>query len=799
MHVYPATRDADPWTRRERDVRDEGRWPEARELFLDLVEKSTSEREAALAAKSADATIVAWVRDLLAQDDATARPPEAPKRLGPYEIVRPIGRGGMGEVYVARRADGSFEREVAIKRLHSGLVNDEMIRRFLRERQTLARLDHEYVARLLDGGTTENGEPYLVMEYVEGEPADVYAARLGLRAKLELFERIVRAVTHAHERGFVHRDLKPSNVLVRADGAPRLLDFGIARLESGDRADGTPPVEPLTRTGNRLYTPEYASPEQIRGGEATTRSDVFALGVLLYEFLAGARPWKFEGDLYALERAICEDEPTPPSRRVAGTGRERVPADLDAVVLQCLAKRPDDRYASAAALGEDVQRFLDGRPVRARRVGVVERLARHARNRPAHAAVAALVVIVLAVAVVAWRGSVASERRRAELRAAVQDRIATALVHATKGEVDEADAEIDAASSALRELPGESALEAEVLSRKAVFAGARRNWAATRAHVDRAFELLDGASAPDPLLVARLLNSRAYALQMEKPGDESAEAYRAALEYTLAHVPRGDVLRVDALTGRAHEDRRAGRDDAWIRGLEDALAEARAIDDPRRQVLARALNEIAIALARLERFDEASEHYREALEILDWNHGESHPSFAVVRHNLGSTLFRGGRAREAEEQFERSLAVSRATGREELIASNQVYVARLRLDRGDFEAAAAAAREAFELFERNGPAAAARQARGWLGVATARLGRADEARVLLAPLAADDADLPPDLAAEVRHRLGAILDDAGERDAARPLLESALATKRASLGAAHADCAEIERRLSTTR
>lgn len=779
-------------------MRNDERWPEARELFLDLAERSTSEREEILRARSGDDPALAeWVRELLLEDDSAGRRCAPVQRLGPYEIVRPIGRGGMGEVFVARRADGSFEREVAVKRLHKGFASQELIQRFLRERQTLARLDHEYIVRLLDGGTTEDGEPYLVMEYVDGEPADVHAARLGQREKLELFVRIARAVAHAHERGFVHRDLKPGNILVRADGAPRLLDFGIARLDPAARDDHAD--DPLTRTGLRLFTPEYASPEQIRGEVATTRSDVFALGVVLYEFLAGARPWASEGGLHALERSICDDDAAPPSRWRRGTSRERVTRDLDAVVLQCLAKRPEDRYASVAALGDDVQRFLDGRPVHAHRSGVFGRLARQARHRPAHAAAAGLGVLVLVVAAIAWRSSVADERRRSELRVAVQDRIATALVHATKGEVDAAAAEIGAAEAALRELPGEAELEAEVLSRKAVFAGLRRDWSASRAHVDRAFELLQGKADSDPLLVARLLNSRAYALQKETPGAESAEAYRAALEYTLANVPAGDVLRVDALTGHALEARRAGRDDDWIRGLEDALAEARAIDDPRRQVLARALNEIAVALGRLERFDEASERYREALEILDWNHGEGHPSFAIVRHNYASSLFRGGRPDEAEPQFERSLAVSRTTGQEELIASSQMFLARVHLGRGALDAAEVAAREAVALLERNGPEAKARQARGWLGVVSALLGRVDDARAQLVPILEDGADLPPDLAAEARHRLGAILQDEGAHDAARQLLESALEQKRLLFGADHTDCVELARRLSESR
>ncbi|MBL8861066.1 MAG: serine/threonine protein kinase [Planctomycetes bacterium] len=781
-------------------MRDGDRWPEARDLFLDLVDRDASERESLLTARAAvDPELAQWVRELLKQDDSLAHRPVEPQRLGPYEIVRSIGRGGMGEVFVARRADGEFEREVAIKRLHKGLATQDLVRRFLRERQTLARLDHEYVAGLIDGGTTEAGEPYLVMEYVDGEPADVYAARLPLRGRLELFLRIGRAVAHAHERGFVHRDLKPSNILVRADGAPRLLDFGIAGHDPTTTPVDAGLGEPLTRTGHRMFTPEYASPEQVRGEAATVRSDVFALGVLLYEFITGEKPWRSGDGQYALERSICEDEPTPPGRRARRPGAERISGDLDAIVLQCLAKRPEERYASVDAVCADVRRHLDDQPILARRTSAFERVARRVRQRPARAAVALLAVILCGFAAVTWTNRRDDDRRRVELRSAVEGRIATALLHAEKGRVDAALTELEAAESALAQLPGETALEAEVLSRKAVFASLRSDWQAVHGHVDRSFDLLRGTADPSPHLVARLLNARAYALQMEQPGDESHEAYRVALEYTLAHVPPGDVLRMDALTGWALELRRLGREDEYIEGLERALAEARSIEDPRRQVLSRALNDMAVALARAQRFDEASERYREALEILAWNHGESHPSFAIVRHNYASSLFRAGRIPESKEQFLRSLAVSRASGHEGLTASCQQFLARIHYGEGDSAAAEALVREALDIRARIGPAAALQESRCMHGIVLAAMGRTDEALELLVALFVSQPTLPEDLESEARHRLGTILDDTGDAAAARPHLERALALKRSFLGVDHPDCVEIARRLSARR
>jgi tetratricopeptide (TPR) repeat protein len=621
------------------------------------------------------------VRDLLRHD--AARTVAAPERVGPYEIVRSLGRGGMGEVFVARRSDGAYEREVAIKRLHKGFVSNEIVGRFLRERQMLARLDHEYIVRLLDGGTTAAGEPYLVMELVDGVPADAFAARLALRAKLELFLRITEAVAHAHERGFVHRDLKPGNILVRADGTPRLFDFGIARIESDETAEREGGAAPLTRAGHRLFTPEYASPEQVRGETATSASDVFALGVLLYRFLTGTHPWPASEDVRALEASICDDDPPTPSRVRGHTTSERIPRDLDAIVLCCLAKRPADRYASVAALRADVQNFLDGRPIRARRTSFFGRAVRRARRRPVHAAALVLFVSALAAGGVAWRIRHEDARRRAELRTAVADRIETAMARATRGELDAADAEIEAALTSLRELPGEKVLEAEAFSRKAVFASQRRAYDEALAHVDHAFALLDAVNAPEPVLVARLLNARTFALQMRSPGRRASRprARRASTRWRTC-PPVTCCASTRSRAGPPNCSAR-GRADEALSGFEEAVSEARRIDDPKRQVTARALNDLAVALAARARFADAGECYDEALGILLWIHGESHPAVAIVRYNLGTVYFRDGRLPAAKAQFERSLAAARTTEFDVLIGADQHFLARVHRDDGN--------------------------------------------------------------------------------------------------------------------
>ena len=313
--------------------------------------------------------------------------------LGPYELRQVIGRGGMGNVYLAVRADDTYQRQVAVKVIRRGLDTDEIVRRFQNERQILANLEHPNIARLYDGGSTEDGRPFLVMEHIQGEPIDRYcdSRRLSIRERLELACKVCAAVHVAHQNLVVHRDLKPSNILVTPECEPKLLDFGIAKLlEPGQQA--------ITRTadGARPLTPEYASPEQVRGAAVTTASDVYSLGVLLYELLTGHRPYHLDTAAPAeIERVICTQEPSRPSTVVTrtlehrhGDGstttltpqvvsqsresdpttlRRRLAGDVDAVVLKAMRKEPEQRYVSAAQLAADIRRHLEGQPVSARK------------------------------------------------------------------------------------------------------------------------------------------------------------------------------------------------------------------------------------------------------------------------------------------------------------------------------------------------------------------------------------------------------------------------------------------------
>src|SRR5215471_16320792 len=310
------------------------------------------------------------------------------RRIGPYEILRELGAGGMGTVYLAARVDGVFRKFVAIKIVKAEAASPEALRRFQKEREILASLDHPNIARILDCGSTDEGLPYLVMEYVEGKRIDAYCDehRLSVSERLRLLGTVFSAIRYAHEKHVVHRDLKPSNILVTADGTVKLLDFGIAKLLPGPEETIS-----LTRTNLLAMTPEYASPEQIRGEAVTPLSDVYSLGVLAYELLTGRRPYRLRNRIFhEIARVICEKPPTRPSAAVTQPGsetegsngpnvsswsrgvspeelRRELAGDMDGILLKALEKDPLRRYSSVAEFSEDVRRHLEGQSVKVSR------------------------------------------------------------------------------------------------------------------------------------------------------------------------------------------------------------------------------------------------------------------------------------------------------------------------------------------------------------------------------------------------------------------------------------------------
>ena len=411
------------------------RWTQIEAIFLEGADLPVGERAAFLDARcGGDAQLREEVLSLLRFDgveephvmdaihagvaSALGENPAAGQLLGPYRIEREIGRGGMSVVYLASRADGEFQKQVAVKLIKRGMDTAAVVERLRRERRILAALEHPSIARLLDGGTTEDGRPWIAMEYVEGLPIDRYAEESGLpiEERCRLMAKVCDAVAYAHRNLVVHRDLKPSNILVTADGNPKLLDFGIAKL-LGDEAEEN---DALTRGPGAALTPEYASPEQIQKGTVTTASDVYSLGVVLYELLCGQRPYGVAGMGWAeIERVICGTEPRKPStlENLPGRLRRQLAGDLDNIVLMALRKDAARRYGLAEQLGDDLRRHLAGMPVRARRDTLGYRAGKFLGRHRAAAAAGVVAAAALSTAtVIAWRQAAAARERFEELR-----------------------------------------------------------------------------------------------------------------------------------------------------------------------------------------------------------------------------------------------------------------------------------------------------------------------------------------------------------------------------------------------
>jgi serine/threonine protein kinase/tetratricopeptide (TPR) repeat protein len=408
------------------------RFQKIRRLFDHLMELDAVDRARALAEiASSDPSSAEELRRLLAEQSRSTGLLNGPavevrsvqaqplRELGPYSIRREIGSGGMGVVYEAIRVDGTFQRRVAIKVLRRDLNPHLFLARFDRERQILARLEHPHIASILDAGQTPDGDPYFVMEYVDGVPITAYAETHGLKLsqRLSLFLQVCDAVQCAHRNLTVHRDLKPGNILVTPVGAVKLLDFGVAKLLEGEA-----PGSDAALTEALLLTPAYSSPEQIRREPVSTSSDIFQLGILLYELLTGRHPFQGRGGLpHEVMRAICEDDPSGPSS-VTGKDSRQIRGDLDAIVLTALRKQPSWRYASADQLADDIGRYRQGWPVAAKGNGFGYRLRKFLRRQwlPLGSAAAVMLLLIAGILITTRQARLAdaaraqAERQRAE-------------------------------------------------------------------------------------------------------------------------------------------------------------------------------------------------------------------------------------------------------------------------------------------------------------------------------------------------------------------------------------------------
>jgi len=601
------------------------------------------------------------------------------ERVGAFRIVRQLGRGGMAGVYEAARADGEFEQRVAIKFLRRGLDTEDFVRRFVVERQILSSLEHPNIARLVDGGTTSQGLPYLALEHVDGVPITQYCDEncCSIDQRLRLFLQVALAVQYAHNNLIVHRDIKPSNILVTPDGQVKLLDFGIAKLLDPEAG---PLDAPMTRTGFMPLTPGYASPEQVQGQLITTASDVYQLGGLLYRLLTGERPYEVSGIGSTLEDEIMNARPRLPSTAAgdlegAATAarygvtparlQRRLRGDLDTIVLRALRKEPGRRYPTTLEMADDVLRHLDARPILARRESQLYRTGKFLR-RHAWVAPVAIAGILLSGAYVATliRHSQELEEERNVARDVQQAFVSFFTAP-------------DSADTGL----GEGRRDLTIL--EAIQEGTERVRAdlsdrpAARAELFGAMaEVLRDLDQP---VEAYELAIEALDLEQTLYGSESPQVHETLLRVG-ALTPDGDSARIilerqlslshrlygtDApatarsLDALATLDLREGKLEDAVSRLEEAVRIYRSSEvDPRR--LAEALGQLADNLEPLDRADEAVAAAREAHEILATTFGEGHSRTAALGARLAQALTAAGRYGEARPLYESSIAVMEA-------------------------------------------------------------------------------------------------------------------------------------------
>lgn len=652
-------------------------WERLQELFSRAIDLDPCEREAFVAREVGDdAHLREELTKLLAADTGRSTGPltlalgaalEKTTRdrrqavlgriVNNYRLVSVLGHGGTGTVYLAERADRQYSAQVAVKIIDAGTIHGDLGQRLRAERQILASLNHPNIARLIDAGETEEGQPYLIMEYVHGEPLDRYCDRnqLDIKARLELFLQICSAVQYAHQNLIVHRDLKPANILVTAERTPKLLDFGIAKLLD---ADSSASALALTRMNDRLLTPEYASPEQILGRSVTTASDVYALGVVLYELLTGLRPYTVppSASQLELERTICISDPERPSaalKRVASS-QDRSPSladaaaargltleklarrlngDLDAIVLRALRKEPEHRYGSVDQFAADIKRHLSQEPVQARQGNWTYYSSRFIRRHAfGVSAGAAFGVFLTAFAIVM---SIQAQRIAAE-----RDR---ATIEGNRAEsVSEFMLDIFEASD-----PFES----------------QGQQVTARALLDQAGRNIRGDLSQHPEVRARLLEA-------------IGRAYRRQNEYELA-----------------------------ISFLEDAERLRKQLPDPDGSRRANVLTELAMALREVGDLDGAQEKLRDAVALAEANRSMESLTYARLLMNLGRVELTSGNPAGAKPYFERSLALHK-----ELLGSTHPEVASVLLDlssvhlwEDDIQSAERRVREAVRIYSETTP------------------------------------------------------------------------------------------------
>jgi len=682
---------------------DAQQWARAKELFQQAAALPSDQRAAFLRVQcGSDLNLLDEVETLLNLDDAagsfmtvdtedriTLRQPAAGDAVGPWRLVRLIGVGGMGSVWLARRSDDEFERQVAVKFIRPEADQATVFRRFAREKKMLAGLDHPSIARLFDAGITEDGNPFIVMEYVDGLPLDQFCdeRRLTIRERLELFVHICAAVQHAHASLVIHRDLKPVNILVRSDAWPVLLDFGIAKVTDpsgplGDARDG--------RTIGRLMTPDYASPEQLLGDTVTTASDVFSLGVILYEILTGRHPFKVEQQLYRdFENAVCAGEPDPPSRAVQNAdarmrtteqkARRLLEGDIDMIVSLALRKEAHERYASVEQLADDIRRHLNGLPVRARPTTWGYRVRKFVRrNRYALTGVAAAFVALMALSgVLLWRTEQLTEQRniarQAEERATRKAETAEQVTQFIEHMIESANPESgEPADLKVREALDLAAarLDHELADEPLVAAAVRQSlgrsyrslgrYEEAAAQLNKALAIYQDHKATDAPEVASCLVSLGHLYYETGDYEAARDRLREALDIRRTlNKETADGTTAAVLTSLGLVEHRLGRSEQAERHCQDALDMDRKLYGSVSGNVATDLGNLGVLYDDAGRFDDAEKAYRESLKIYRKVYGPTHPAVSTGLSNLGTLLVKKGRYDQADPLLREALEIDR--------------------------------------------------------------------------------------------------------------------------------------------
>lgn len=643
------------------------------ELFDKAVElEPEARREFLYEAANGDDTLVTEVEDLLRHDDesndslyasvkqqATIAFDDKPRRttIGKYRVIRELGQGGMGTVYLATRDDDEYRKEVAIKLVPAVVDRDELMRRFRAERQIMASLEHPNIARLLDGDTTQDGVPYVVMEYVQGQPVDQYCAHndLSIDDKLGLFLKICKAVSHAHRNLVVHRDIKPGNILVTDDGEPKLLDFGIAKILDTNNEPA------LTRSGMRLMTPEYASPEQARGQPVNTSSDVYSLGVLLHKLLTGVLPYDLDTrEIGSIEKIICEQPPVRP-----GSVNPDVDGELDDIVSMAIRKEPNRRYDTIAAFAGDIERYLADEPIAARPDSLGYRASKFYRRNRTPVLALAISIVALVGVVSFYTAQLASERDIANAEADKARRISELLGNVMQASGPEValgeaitvtDLLSHGAERARGELEDEPELLAELLTVVANTYQSLDMFAESYSTASEALTLRRLALGPDAPRVADSLFDVGYANIYRREMEAAERAFEEALEiYEANFGSQPHVGKAATLRELSYIYFITGRDEEGIATINRALPEMRTLFPDGSEELAATLNVQAFSATRNGDMQGAIDIALEMLEMRRRIYSDVHPRLASSIQNLAFFYSQYGDYESAERYLREAI------------------------------------------------------------------------------------------------------------------------------------------------